>query len=414
MLAVLRQRNFALLWSGGLVSDLGSGMLYVALPFYVFLHTGSTLATGGMVVAEIVPSLLLGSVTGVLVDRWDRRRTMIVCDLLRALLTLLLLVAPPADNLWLLYVVAAGESVISLFFEQAEAALLPSVVDGDKLVEANALSSLSGNIIRLAAPALGAAVLATAGLPALVVLDSVSYTISALALVLLQRPATTPHADGDAPLTAAATGFWRDWFAGLRLIRTDALILPLLVAQAIAMIGQGMFNVLLVPYVQERLHAGPIEFGWLVSAQGVGGIVGGLVVGHVARIVPARHLIVLGLVSAGAVLLAAAGIPVLYVVLALLAIVGAPVVGWLVGLQTLLQHGTTDAYRGRVMGAFGTCNTAFLLLGVLIAGALGGSLDIQVLVMLAGALFVVAGVVAFVRLPRGVLAAPSQLEPAVG
>src|SRR5262252_9231457 len=135
MLAVLRQRNFALLWSGALISDLGSGMLYVALPFYVFFHTGSTLATGGMVVAEIVPSLLLGSITGVLVDRWDRRRTMIVCDLIRAVLILLLLVAPPADNLWLLYIVATGESVVSLFFGQADAALLPSVVPGDKLVQ---------------------------------------------------------------------------------------------------------------------------------------------------------------------------------------------------------------------------------------------------------------------------------------
>ena len=160
MLAVLRQRNFALLWSGALISDLGSGMLYVALPFYVFFHTGSTLATGGMVVAEIVPSLLLGSITGVLVDRWDRRLTMIVCDLLRAALILLLLVAPPADNLWLLYVVAAGESVVSLFFGQADAAMLPSVVARSNLVQANALSQLSGNIIRLSAPALGAAVLA--------------------------------------------------------------------------------------------------------------------------------------------------------------------------------------------------------------------------------------------------------------
>jgi MFS family permease len=414
MLAVLRQRNFALLWSGALISELGSAMLYIALPFYVFLHTGSTLATGGMVVAEIVPSLLLGSITGVLVDRWDRRRTMIVCDLMRAVLILLLLVAPPADNLWLLYIVATGESVVSLFFGQADAALLPSVVPGDKLVQANALSQLSGNIIRLAAPALGAAVLATAGLPALVWLDSASYAISAVALVLLRLSAPTRLAVASQPLKDLAAGFWKDWWAGLRLIRTDAIILPLLVAQGIAMVGQGMFNVLLVPYVQERLHAGPIEFGWLVSAQGIGGIVGGLVVGHVASIVPARHLIVLGLISAGGVLLAAAGIPVLYVVLALLAIVGAPVVGWMVGLQTLLQHATEDTYRGRVMGAFATCNTAFLLLGVLIAGALAGWLDIQLMVMLAGALFVTAGFVAFILLPRGAAAAPSQLEPAVG
>jgi predicted MFS family arabinose efflux permease len=83
-------------------------------------------------------------------------------------------------------------------------------------------------------------------------------------------------------------------------------------------------------------------------------------------------------------------------------------------LQTLLQHVTADAYRGRVMGAFGTCNTVFLLLGVGIAGGLGGWFDIQWLLMAAGTLFVIAGLVAFTRLPRGAVAATSQLEPAVG
>jgi MFS family permease len=72
-----------------------------------------------------------------------------------------------------------------------------------------------------------------------------------------------------------------------------------------------MLNVLLVPYVQERLHAGPIEFGWLVSAQGIGGNAGGLVVGQIARVVPARQMIVIGLTSAGGVLLVAAGVPLL-------------------------------------------------------------------------------------------------------
>jgi MFS family permease len=217
-------------------------MLYIALPFYVFLHAGSTLATGAMVVAEILPTILLGSLTGVLVDRWDRRRTMIVCDLARAALIMLLLAAPLSDSLWLLYVVGAGESVVSLFFDQASGALLPLVVQGDDLMPANALSQLSGNIVRLAAPAVGTVVLAAAGLSVLVLLDSASYVISALAIVLLRL--TVVHADSatapnpQAPsVKEVAVGFWEDWFVGLRLIRSDAVILPLLGAQAIAMIG---------------------------------------------------------------------------------------------------------------------------------------------------------------------------------
>jgi MFS family permease len=205
MLHVLRQRNCAMLWLGGLVSALGSTMLYIALPFYVYLHTGSTLATGGMIVVEIVPSIVLGSLTGVLVDRWDRRRVMFVCDILRAAIILLLLTAPLADALWLLYVVAFAEAVVSLLFEQAYAALLPRVVPDEHLIPANALAQLSNNIIRLVAPALGTAILATVGLSALVFLNSTTYAFSAIAILALRLYALPVDSDvrHDAPTLRA-------------------------------------------------------------------------------------------------------------------------------------------------------------------------------------------------------------------
>jgi len=76
MLAALRQRNFALLWFGQLISLLGDWILFVALPFYIYTLTGSTLATGIMFMVQTLPRLFLGSVAGVFVDRWNRRRTM--------------------------------------------------------------------------------------------------------------------------------------------------------------------------------------------------------------------------------------------------------------------------------------------------------------------------------------------------
>ena len=91
MFAVLRKRNFALLWLGQIVSLAGDYMLIVALPYYVFGLTGSILQTGTMFVVETVPRILLGSFAGVFVDRWDRRWTMIISDLSRAAVLLLLL-----------------------------------------------------------------------------------------------------------------------------------------------------------------------------------------------------------------------------------------------------------------------------------------------------------------------------------
>src|SRR5919198_1112108 len=85
MIATLRQRNFALLWFAGLISLAGDWMLIVALPIYVYQLTGSTLATSTMFIAGRLPTLLFGSVAGVFVDRWDRKRTMVVANLLLAL-----------------------------------------------------------------------------------------------------------------------------------------------------------------------------------------------------------------------------------------------------------------------------------------------------------------------------------------
>ena len=125
MLAVLRQRNFALLWGASLISEVGTLMLYIALPFYVYAHTGSTLATGAMFVVQSLPAVALGSLVGVFVDRWDRRRTMMVADLARAVLILLLLTVRARSGLWAIYVVAGVEATISLFFYPASGALAP-------------------------------------------------------------------------------------------------------------------------------------------------------------------------------------------------------------------------------------------------------------------------------------------------
>ena len=119
MLQALRQRNFALLWLGQFISITGDWVLGIALPFYVYQVTGSVLASGTMFVAEGIPPLFLGSLAGVFVDRWDRRRTMIAADLGRALVLLLVLAVRSRDRLWLIYPVAFLEATMAQFFNPA-------------------------------------------------------------------------------------------------------------------------------------------------------------------------------------------------------------------------------------------------------------------------------------------------------
>src|SRR5215813_2524540 len=105
MIETLRQRNFALVWVAGLISMTGDWVLYVGLPVFIYKLTGSTLATGGLLVVSFIPGLALGSLAGVFVDRWDRKRTMIVTNLLQAAVLLPLLLVHTVAETWIVYLV---------------------------------------------------------------------------------------------------------------------------------------------------------------------------------------------------------------------------------------------------------------------------------------------------------------------
>ena len=146
MFALLRQRNFGYIWIGGLVSLVGDWMLLTALPVYVYQLTGSTLATGAMLAARVVPRILLGSVAGVFVDRWDRRQTLIVANLLLAVGLLPLLLVSSGQELWLVYLIAFVQSAVAQFVTPALGALLPNLVAERELLRANSLTTFAATL----------------------------------------------------------------------------------------------------------------------------------------------------------------------------------------------------------------------------------------------------------------------------
>ncbi|HEY3028636.1 MAG TPA: MFS transporter, partial [Bradyrhizobium sp.] len=185
MFAILRRRNFALLWFGQLISIIGDWVLFIALPFYVYDMTGSALATGMMFAAQLLPSLLLGSVAGVFVDRWNRKRVMIASDVLRGLVLLLLLVVRSPDQLWVVYLVAIAQSTIGQFFVPAKNAIIPNLVDENELIGANSLNAVSDSVTRLIGPSLGGMLMAWLGLTSVVLVVSASFLVSALMIALI-------------------------------------------------------------------------------------------------------------------------------------------------------------------------------------------------------------------------------------
>jgi predicted MFS family arabinose efflux permease len=399
MLAVLRQRNFTLLWVGGMISMLGDWLLFIALPFYIYEITGSTLATGAMFIAETLPLLLFGSIGGVFADRWDRKRTMIVADLLRAALLLLLLAVRSPEWLWAIYLVVFVQSSVGQFFNPAKGALIPQLVDEQQLMPANSLNSLGTELTRLIGAPLGGALMATMGLASVVVVDCVSFVASALLIGLIATPraeqSVTP-ASSNVKLAALLTGAWGDLIAGFRLVRDTRWLAGLFLAMGVLMFGQGITNALLVPFIEQVLHGDAQVFGWVVTAQGVGGLIGGLLAGTLGRRYSPAHIMSVSAGAMGVLILLIVNIPLLPVVLVLMAVTGLPVVAFMVSEATMLQSGVADQYRGRIMGSYGMALALAMLLGMGVGSTLGDWLGVVALLDVVSGLYVLAGVIVLV------------------
>ena len=400
MLAVLRRRDFALLWAGGLISIAGDWVLRAALPFFVYARTGSTVATAGMIVAELAPGALLSSAAGVFVDRWDRKRVLVVSNLLQAAVVALLLLVPDGGALWIVYAVAALQSALASFSEPAEAALLPTLVDDAQLVPANALNALNNRLARLVGAPLGGALLAYVGLEAVVVVDCVTFVVAALVIAPIATPraarASAPD-DGEAVAKAGSAfgAFWADWLDGLRIVRRERAIAVLFFVFGLMTFGGTMLDPLDVAWVRDVLGEGPEVYSWLLTTHAATGLVGTLLVGRFGASLTPRALIGWSSLVAGAALALRYNLPAVPLALSMAAVTGLSSVVSAVGVQTLAQRAARDEYRGRVYGALGASGALLSLLGATTGGALAELVGIVTMLNVATALIVVAGLVVF-------------------
>ena len=386
MPSVLAHPNFRLFWAGGMLSVAGDWMLLTALPFYVYSLTGSAAATSAMYVAYGVPRLLLGLLGGTLVDRFDRRRTMIVCDLSRSVLLLPLLFVDTRSTLWILLVVSAVQSAIGQLFFPARHALLPGLVPLDTRVRANSLDSLSMGITRLVGPISGGAVLAGFGINAVVVIDAVSFSLSALLLWRMRVPLSIARAPGRSRRSVGA-----DLLSGIRLCWHKRVVRGILALSGAVMVGYGLVSVLTVVFVRADLGAGAAAFGWMLAAQGIGITVAGLLGARLGPQVPATWLYVGGLVLVGASMLVAFQSRTLTPALIAFGFSGAGLSSWMIGERTLLQAAVPARHLGRAFGAYNTVTSVLMLAGTMAAGVVGHAWGARPVLTVAAALYLLPG-----------------------
>jgi hypothetical protein len=261
----LRHRPFALLWSGQSISRLGDGIYRVALAWWVLEHTGSAVAMGSVFVCSFTPMLLFLLVGGVAVDRFRRVDLLLASDLLSgAVVTAVAVLALTARlELWHVYAAAFLFGLVSAFFQPASTAVVPDVTPASRLPSANALTALSGRVMGIAGPAVGAGVIALGGTPLAFALDGASFFLSAACLVPLRGLATAPGTR-----TASLLGDLREGVGtvlGMPWLRLEIIIVSVLnVTQATP------FQVGLPFLLREHLRAPVGALGAVYSASALG------------------------------------------------------------------------------------------------------------------------------------------------
>lgn len=389
--------NFLLLWLGHLIAYIGDYFILLAVPIVVEKLTGSTLMVGLSVIAEAIPMLLLGPVAGVFIDRWDRKRIMIISCVVRAMLVLILLIVQRADQVWIFYLIGFLMSTVSRFFSPAMNALLPLIVeDPDDLLNANGLMQLVMTVGLLAGPALAGFIIDLWGAPTAYWVESVCLMIAATMNMFVRVPKQknlTPNATTH-DISSVLDELWE----GIGYLFSNRTMFGVLVVLLVTQLGFGAINVVWVPYLQRTFGIGPKGLGIVDAAQGLGMVFGGIALGFLSK-----RLVKTTLAGGGAVIIgiffAAIGLAPRFVyVIVFSFLVGFGFVPAQSAIMTLIQLSVPNQKLGRVSSANLALRSASGLISMALAAAFAEMIGHRTVYVLCGLIVVLGGILAFIAI----------------
>lgn len=290
-LAVMRHRNYALLWTSQLISHLGDRFHWVAISLWVYAETGSALSVSYAIVALMVAPALVGLFAGAVADRYDRRRIMIVTDLLRAVLVAAIPALMTRGLPWV-YGALFLMSAASAFFRPAMWAAVPQSVPRDRLLQANAYFASLESAVEVVGPALAGLLVMRFSYAAAMYVDAVSYLVSAVLVAGMRLPPVAGRRGG-VVVVEGPGGILASIREGLRYVRGDRIQVALL---ALLLLGQWVVGLssLQTPLAKGEVGISDRQFGWFQSVWGAGFIAASVATAWFGGRVPTGQAIVLG------------------------------------------------------------------------------------------------------------------------
>ena len=396
MVRALRHRNYRLFFAGQSVSLVGTWMTRIATSWLVYRLTGSALLLGLVGFAGQIPSFLLAPFAGVLIDRWDRHRLLIVTQILAMLQSaaLAVLALTGVINIWHVLALSLFQGLINSFDMPARQAFVVQMVeDRADLGNAIALNSSMVNAARLLGPSIGGVLIAAVGEGWCFFWDAVSYLAVIASLVLMRLPPRPQR-------TSSRSKVLPELREGLAYVAASPPIRSILLLLALVSLVGMPYTVLMPVFASTILHGGPHTLGFLMAATGVGALLGAVFLARRRSVLGLGKVIPFTAALFGASLAAFSLSRFLGLSLVLLLFTG---VGFMVTMSasnTVLQTLVEDDKRGRVMSLYTMAIMGMTPFGSLLAGGLASRIGAPRTLLFGGLGCIVAALWFTLLLPR--------------
>jgi MFS family permease len=377
----LKSRNFRLFFSGQSVSLVGTWMTRVATGWLVYRLTGSAALLGTVSFAGQVPAFFLGPLAGVLVDRWNRHRTLVVTQVLSMLQSFAVaaLALSGVITIWEIVLLALAQGFINAFDMPARQSFLVQMVDRrDDLSNAIALNSSMVNAARLVGPALAGAIIAAVGEGYCFLLDGISY-LAVIATLLMMTIAPRQRAHRQ---TAVLSQLIEGW----RYVAQSVPIRSILLLLGIVSLAGMPYTVLMPIIAAQVLHGGANTLGNLMAASGLGALTGAVLLAMRRTVLGLGTRILICSAVCGASLVAFGLSRSMWLSLLLLPVIGFTMMQQLASSNTILQTIVEEEKRGRVMSFYSMAFQGMAPFGSLMAGGLAARFGAPLTVIFSGVL----------------------------
>ncbi|WP_409492258.1 MFS transporter [Amycolatopsis sp. cmx-11-12] len=378
--------DFNKLWFGQTVSNFGDRISRIALPTIaiVDLHRGA-FEVGVLALLGSLPFLLLGPVAGVWIDRVSRRTVLILTDLGRLVVLATVPLAYWLDVLSMtqLFVVAGLTAVMTVFFEVAYQAYLPSIVDKDAIMEGNQKLQISRSMATVGGAAAGGGLMQALGNAVAVLVDALSFLISLVSVMLIKHREPEREKTAEAERESVLSGM-RD---GFRTLLGDGRLRNLMLSTTLVNISTGVATPLVLLYAYQEAALTQAEVGVAFAAAGVGMIAGGLLAKKVAAVVAVSGSLALSivLVSVAILLVPLSGVGLAWAALSVSQfLLGFAFSIYQIHVMTLVQTLVPVEMLGRVNGAALSVVWGMATFGGVFAGVLGSTLGSRSGLIVAG------------------------------